>query len=129
RTTPWKAALVCLPLVFTPLAINGVALYAPRQWCLTFLFAGIWLLDWGGRLKPLKLALGLVCAVFSLYLDLYGLQVLATVAVFFVFCAFDAPRSWKTVALRLGAGAAGLGLGLLLVHTLRSAGGASAGQT
>jgi hypothetical protein len=128
-TTPWKAALVCLPLVFTPLAINGVALYAPRQWCLTFLFAGIWLLDWGGRLKPLKLALGLVCAVFSLYVDLYGLQVLAPVAVFFVFCAFDAPRSWKTVALRLGAGAAGLGLGLLLVHALRSAGGASAEQT
>jgi hypothetical protein len=121
RTTPWKAFLVCLPLVFTPQAINGVALYAPRQWCLTFLFAAIWLIDSAARRwGPLRVALGLMCGAFSLYLDLYGLQVLAPVVLFFLFCAFDAPREKKTVALRFASGAAGLALGLLLVQALRS---------
>jgi hypothetical protein len=131
RLSARKAMLVCLPLVFTPQAINGVALYAPRQWCLTFLFAAIWLLDQASATQwwPLKLALGLLLAVFSTYLDLYGLQVLAPVVIFFVFCAFDAPRSLKKVALRLGVGLASLAAGYFLVSLLRSADGGSTSQT
>ena len=49
--------------------------------------------------------------------------------IFFLFCTFDAPRSWKTVALRFAAGAGGLALGLFLVQALRSAEGASTVQT
>jgi hypothetical protein len=130
RLTPWKAFIVCLPLVFTPQAINGVALYAPRQWCLTFLFAAIWLIDSAARRwGPFRVALGLMCGTFSLYLDLYGLQVFAPVVIFFVFSTFDAPRHWRTVAGRFAAGAGGLAVGLLLIHTLRSAAGASTLET
>ena len=70
-----------------------------------------------------------MCAAFSLYLDLYALQVLAPVVIFFLFCTFDAPRSRKMVALRVAAGAGGLALGLFLVLALRSAAGASTVQT
>jgi hypothetical protein len=130
RTTPWKAFVVSLPLVFTPHAINGVALYAPRQWCLTFLFAAIWLIDSAARRwGPFRVALGLMCGAFSLYLDLYGLQVLAPVIVFFLFCTFDWPRSWTTVTVRFAAGIGGLALGLFLVQALRNAQGASTVQT
>src|SRR4051794_32382730 len=30
-----SAAVMCLPLVFAPQPVNGVALYAPRQWSIT----------------------------------------------------------------------------------------------
>lgn len=129
RTTPWKAVVICLPLVFTPQAINGVALYAPRQWCLTCLFAAIWLIDSAARRwGALRVALGMMCGAFSLYLDLYGLQVLVPVVIFFFFCVFDAPRDRKAVAVRFASGAAGLAAGLMLVQALRSTGGASTVQ-
>ena len=115
--------------MFTPQAINGVVLYAPRQWCLTFLFAAIWLIDSAARRwGTLRVALGLMCGALSLYLDLYAQQVLGPVVIFFLFCTFDAPRSWKTVALRFAAGAGGLALGLILVQSLRSAEAASTVQ-
>jgi hypothetical protein len=130
RITPWQACIVTLPLVFTPQAINGVVLYAPRQWCVTFLFAAIWLLDSAGRRwGALRVALGLICAAFSLYLDLFGLQLFAPVVIFAIFCAFDAPRTWQTVAVRLATGSGGLVLGLLLVQVLRNAAAASTVET
>jgi hypothetical protein len=130
RLTPWKAFVLGLPLVFAPQAINSVALYPPRQWCLTLLFAAIWLIDsaprrWGA----LRVALGLLCGALSLYLDQYAQLVLGPVVIFFLFCTFDAPRTWKTVLVRFSAGAGGLALGLLLVHALRNAAGASTYET
>jgi hypothetical protein len=130
RLSPWKAFVLGLPLVFTPQAINGVALYAPRQWCLTFLFAAIWLIDSAARRwGALRIALGVMCGALSLYLDLYGQLVLGPVVIFFLFATLDAPRTPKTVLVRFLAGVGGLALGLLLVQALRSAAGAATVET
>jgi hypothetical protein len=37
------AVLACLPLVFAPQSVNGVALYAPRQWSITAAVLAVWL--------------------------------------------------------------------------------------
>ena len=38
-----SAAVAWLPLVFAPQPINGVALYAPRQWAITTTVLAVWL--------------------------------------------------------------------------------------
>ena len=38
-----SAAIACLPLVFAPQSINGVVLYAPRQWSITAVVLAVWL--------------------------------------------------------------------------------------
>jgi hypothetical protein len=71
RVGPLKATLLCLILVFAPQAINNISLYPPRQWCLTFLFAAVWLID---RQRPVAVFLGVVTAALAIWLDLYALQ-------------------------------------------------------
>src|SRR5215831_14019089 len=43
--TDLAAFLLSLPLVFTPEAINRVALYLPRQWSITLVFFAVWLVS------------------------------------------------------------------------------------
>jgi len=115
--------LATLPVVFTPQAINGVALYAPRQWCITFVFLGLWLLDGAGHSgQPLRrYALGALMGPLALYLDLYALQLMPGFALFALACCADAwpglARGWRRVAATVAGGAAGwLGLQWLRQH-------------
>jgi hypothetical protein len=118
---PWTAALLCLPLVFSPLAINGVALYAPRQWCVTLLFIGFWLFEGGERRRPLRFFAGAFVACLATFLDLFAWVLLVPMLFGLMLCAFDAQPGARAVATRLGAGVAGTWLGIEFVQWLRGA--------
>jgi hypothetical protein len=115
------AAVAALALAFTPQAISGVALYAPRQWCLTFLVAGVWLLDGasaGG--KPLvRYAAGACVGVLSLYLDLFSLQLMPALAVLALGACLDGRPKGAELARRIAAAAAGTALALFVLWLSR----------
>jgi hypothetical protein len=117
---PWVAALLCLPLVFTPQAINGVVLYAPRQWCIAALFVGVWLFELSAPLRPWRFFGGAALAWLATYLDLYGMQIVVPLMGFMLLCAFDAPRHPRAVFARVASGALGAAIGALVVHGLRA---------
>ncbi|MGQ0506061.1 MAG: hypothetical protein ACT4TC_12170 [Myxococcaceae bacterium] len=128
--SPWAAALTSIPVLFTPQAINAVIHYAPRQWCITLIAASVFFLD-GARERPrakVWLALGTFLGVFSLYVDLYGLQMLAGVGVFALLCCADIP-GWRPRMVRFASCAAGLCLGAILVWLPRQSALASTSQT
>ncbi len=102
------AALACLPLVFAPQSVNGVALYAPRQWSITAAVLAVWLASRaGGRWAPAWLAGSGLVAGLAVYLDLFTLQVMPAVGVFALWWALAAPRRVPAVAALLLGGAAG----------------------
>ncbi len=125
-----RAFLLGLPLVFTPIAINGVALGAPRQWCITFLFLGAFLIDGATQKKkaPLFLGVGAFLGFLATFFDLYGLQLLGPLLVFMLIVCFDSPFAWKRLGLRALGGAAGSVAGYFTVQLLRQADGASNSQ-
>jgi hypothetical protein len=113
------ALIATLPLVVAPHAINSVALYAPRQWSVTAIFASIWLLDRASTSRrPLpRFAAGVGLAVFALYLDLFVLQLLPGVLLFALLCCFDG--NWRdAVARRVGTSAIGGTAGAMAVWGL-----------
>ena len=105
------AVLACLPLVFAPQSVNGVALYAPRQWSITAAILAVWLAarsvtDQTGRWGPAWLAGSGLVAGFAVYLDLFTLQLMPAVGVFALWWALAAPhRMWRVAALLLGTAA------------------------
>jgi hypothetical protein len=117
---PWVAALICLPLVFTPQAINGVVLYAPRQWCIASLFVAMWLFEVGARRRPLRFFVGAALAWLATYLDLYGMQIVVPLMGYMLLCAFDATSRARAVLARAGSGALGAALGAWVVRWLRA---------
>jgi hypothetical protein len=105
---PGSAALACLPLVCAPQSINGVALYAPRQWSITAAILAVWLASRAtGRRAPLWLAGSGLVAGLAVYLDLFALQLIPTVGVFALWCALAAPRRLRAVGALLLGGLAG----------------------
>jgi hypothetical protein len=123
------ALLACLPLVFSPQSVNGVALYAPRQWSITAAVLAIWLAcRAAGRRAPLWLAGSGLVAGLAVYLDLFTLVFMPAVGVGALWCALGAPRRWRAVA----ALAAGGAVGVAVIAWSRSqpvADGAKAGLT
>ncbi|HLL85481.1 MAG TPA: hypothetical protein VK420_22610 [Longimicrobium sp.] len=122
RVGAGSAAILTLALAFAPHAINTVALYAPRQWCFTFVFAGIWLLDGAreSRAPVLRCALGALMCGLSLYLDLLSLQLMPALGVLALFCTFDGgppAREWGRRAAGIAAGTA-VALGVLWLSRL-----------
>jgi hypothetical protein len=102
------AALACLPLVFAPQSINGVALYAPRQWSVTAAVLAIWLASRStGRWAPAWLAGSGLMAGLAVYLDLFTLQLMPAVGVFALWHALAAPRRVRSVAALVAGAAAG----------------------
>ena len=103
-----SAAVACLPLVFAPQSVNGVALYAPRQWAITAVVLAVWLAARAeGRRAPLWLAGSGFVAGFAVYLDLFTLQMMPAVGVFALWCAVDrAPArvGGRRAPARLGRG-------------------------
>lgn len=119
------AALLVLPIIFTPRALNSVTLYAPRQWCITCVFAAIWLLDAMPRARrPLLYAAAGAClSVMALYLDLYALQLLPALGLFALVCSFDGSSSKSMVVRRVAACAAGWVIGFFLLWLIRESPG------
>jgi hypothetical protein len=98
------ALLACLPLIIAPQAVNGVALYAPRQWSITTVFVSIWLAarSVDRSRGPLWLLGSGLNAGLAVYFDLFTLQMMPAVAVFALFCALSprqAPASPRPVAM------------------------------
>lgn len=117
------ALIVCLPIVFTPMAINGVVSYAPRQWSITFVLCGAALIAWPTkRFAPLRIAAGIVLAISALYLDMFCLQWMPAVGLLAVLACFDPPRSLKAIALRLVAALVALAFVVWFVRTMRDSG-------
>ncbi len=127
----WAAMVVCLPIVFTPQAINGVVLYAPRQWCLTFFFAAVWFIDGAAsRRRPwAHLFTGVMLAVVALYLDLFALQMMGALGLLGLACSLDQRPHRRELLRRLAAGAAGLVVGATALGLMRLASGAATPQT
>lgn len=121
RVSAGAAAIATLPLVFAPQAINGVALYAPRQWCLTFLFLGVWLVDGASasRVPLLRYVAGALLGGLSLYLDLYALQLMPAFMALAAASAFDGGPSRRELWPRLGALAVGAAMALLALWLSR----------
>lgn len=126
RLGRWTGFLLSLPLVFTPQSINGVALYAPRQWSVTFLFLAVLALDRATGRAPRSapraawLAAGAFAATFAIYLDLFGLQALVGLAIFAGACVAWSPRDGRAWAQQGGALVAGAAIGLGIVAWSRS---------
>jgi hypothetical protein len=120
---PWPAFISCLVLVFTPQAINGVVMYAPRQWSITFAVCGAVIIAWpSARLVPLRIAGGLCLSLFALYLDMFCLQWMPAVLFLAVLACFDPPRELKLIAQRAAGLIVGLAIGALAVSWLRDSG-------
>jgi hypothetical protein len=132
-----SAAVACLPLVFAPQPINGVALYAPRQWAITTTVLAVWLASRAcGRRASLWLAGSGFVAGFAVYLDLFTLQMMPAVGVFALWCALTATRGEPDVrpqrARAVGALLLGLAAGVAVIAWSRAqpvADGAKAGLT
>jgi hypothetical protein len=117
------ALIACLPLAFTPQAINGVVAYAPRQWSITFAVCGAVIIAWPSkRLAPLRIALGLCLGIFALYPDMFSLQWMPGLGLLAVLVAFDPPRDVKSIAFRLVGGIAAALAAAYVVRSLRDTG-------
>jgi hypothetical protein len=131
RLDPWRAATACLPLVFAPIAITLIIQYGARQAFITLVFAAIWCLDGASTARrPLvPLGVGSALVALSLYVDLYGLQLLPALALLAVLCALDgAGQQKRPVGARLAAAAGGAAVGLVPVFLVRQLAGVSAGN-
>ena len=96
--------------MFAPQSVNGVALYAPRQWAITAVVLAVCLTARaeGGR-APLWLAGSGFVAGFAVYLDLFTLQMMPTVGVVALWRAVTVPRrdGGRRAPARLGRGRRG----------------------
>ena len=114
------ALVACLPLVFTPQAINGVVVYAPRQWSITFVLVGAAVMAWPAkRFVPERLALGLGLCVLAVYLDMFCVLWLPAVGLLALLVCLDPPLRLRTVAVRLAGAGVGTVLGTWAVRALR----------
>lgn len=110
-----SAFVVCLPLVFTPQALNGIIATPPRQWSITFALGAVMLIVWPGRRASLRLAAGLILMGFALYLDLLNLMWLPALGLLVLLICCDPSLSNTAVDARfLGAASGLIGGGLVL---------------
>lgn len=124
------ALICCLPLVFAPQSINGVALYAPRQWSITAAFLAVWLaaVSVGRPRAPLWLAGSGFFAAFALYLDLFTLQLMPGIGLFVLWCALSPARDGTGPWRRVGGLLAGTLLGGAVLLWSRAQPAADAGK-
>jgi hypothetical protein len=124
----WGAAVLVLPLVFTPDPVHTYVLYPPRQASLTLAFLAFWLLHTAGasRRPRLRFAAGGAVAAFAVYADPYALLFLPAQALLGVLAALD---DRPQLARRLGAFAVGALAGFVPYLLLRSHPLATHGQT
>lgn len=128
RFDAWSAALLVLPLVIMAPPVHIYAFYPPRQLSLTLIFAAIWVLDGAsdGAAAKLRVALGAFIAGLACFADPYALLFLPAIAVIVVLLASNAGDRRASLT-RLGAGLAGIGVGLVPFWLLSRSTGASHG--
>ena len=115
----WNALLLCLPLVFTPQAVNGVVTSSPRQWSVTLALGSAVLIAWPAPRAGLRIALGLAMFGASLYLDFFNVLWVPALGVLVLVTCCE-PSLEKTEVDRRFAGlAAGLVAGAILFVGLR----------
>jgi hypothetical protein len=124
RLLPGRASafILCLTLVFTTPAINGIVAYAPRQWSITVALCGVALMAWPTRRTPLRLALGMAIALSSIYLDFICTLWVPAIGLLALLVCLEPPREPRAVALRFAGTAAGAIAGVWLVAALRGGG-------
>ena len=129
RLGVWAGLLATLPVVFTPQAVNGVVLYAPRQWSITFIFVGLWLLEGASQSRrPLpRYVAGMAMGPIAAAVDLYTLQLMPGFAAFALACSVDDWSGLTSRWRRLAATGGGAVLGWVANRLIRRHPGASTG--
>jgi hypothetical protein len=121
RIDPCKAFILCLALIFTPQAINGVALYLPRQWSITLVFLSVWMLDRASESKREWLwfaAAGFATAL-AIYADLFTAVFMPGLGLLAAGCVVEDRPGLNIMMRRAIEFAAALGIGLLLYWLVR----------
>ena len=99
----WLAFIIALVLVFTPQAVNEVSVFSPRQWSITVVFFSLWCFDRASESKRelLCYACAVLCAIISLYLNLFTIVMLPGVFLFGILCCFDGNPGRKGLVKRI----------------------------
>ncbi len=113
RTSPERAFLAVLPLVFATMAINTPMLYVLRQTMITTVVAGLWLLDGAGHERGwgayLRYAAGCALVGLAVSIDFFAAVLVPATGLFAFACCLDGGAPGWTSAKRwlaCGAGAA-----------------------
>jgi hypothetical protein len=115
-----SAFVVCLLLVFTPQAVNGVVTSSPRQWSVTLAVCSAILMAWPARRAPLRLAVGLGLVAVALSLDLFNVLWLPAIGLLVLLMCCDPSLDNTAVDGRFVGTAAGAVTGGLLLVSLRA---------
>jgi hypothetical protein len=129
---PWIAALLTLPLVFTPSPLHTYILGPPRQAALTLVFLSVWTTDGAARSRAprVRYFAGAALASLACFADPYALLFLPSLVLFSLLAVFDGldePLRTSALAHRAGVSMAGAATGfvpfLLLVSSAKAAHG------
>jgi hypothetical protein len=127
RIDPWRAAIVCWPLVLTSSPLQTYILYPPRQASLTIAVAAIWALDRAADRRARELAAGGALLSIAWFADPYALVLTPSILAFGLACAVD--RTGLDATLRRAAAlVAGVLVGAVPFAMLRANPHATGGQ-
>jgi hypothetical protein len=131
----WTAALLTLPLVFTPSPLHTYILGPPRQAALTLVFLSLWTIDGAARSRVpwARTFAGAAVASLACFADPYALLFLPPLVLLSLLAAFDGeaakPACKRTVLTRAGSSFAGALVGSIPFALLVSSAKAVHGET
>ena len=117
HTTPWRAFVATLPLVFTTACVHSYALYPPRQLALTLAFAAFFAID---RSSILSLAVGGFLAMLAWVADPYAMIFVPAALLLAFVSVLRAREGLGSRARALGAFFGGVTVGTFLLALLFS---------
>jgi hypothetical protein len=135
---PWLAALLTLPLVFTPSPLHTYILGPPRQAAITLVFLSVWTTDGAARSRAphARYFAGAAVASLACYADPYALLFLPPLVLLSLLASLDSldpaddPSGLtRAVAARAGSSLAGAALGFVPFVLLVSSAKAVHGET
>ncbi len=133
---PWLAALLTLPLVFTPSPLHTYILGPPRQAALTLVFLSVWTIDGAPRSRAprVRYFAGAAVASVACFADPYALVFLPSLILLSLLAALDTdtmgePTQARAVLRRAGSILAGAVVGLVPFALLASSAKAVHGET
>ncbi len=131
---PWVAALLTLPLVFTPSPLHTYILGPPRQAALTLVFLSVWVTDGAARSRTpgARRFAGAALASLACFADPYALLFLPPLLLLSLLSAFDGldtSAQMRAVVARAAVSLAGGALGMVPFLILTSSAKAAHGVT
>ena len=108
RVGEWRAFVAAMAIVLTPQPLNMVSVWPPRQWCITLVFAGAWLVDRASGRGGWRLWLGAFLAGIAPYVDLFAMTFLAGFAAFAIATAVRGTGAAKRLLPLIGGTAVAL---------------------